>query len=186
VWILPTALLFGSPRACLCPVHTCRLGPLSVEARRFCPNAPPSAATVVKRGVLPRQVRATLVFGDWLVRHRIAVTDIDERVVARFVGARARRRSPSPRNRRLVGRGQRRARLGQRISGRTRSRLPTLASDRKPSASNGCGDLTSILIASAGRRPGRGGSIAAWRGRLSRPVSERAPLTGRRWGRPAP
>jgi len=38
--------------------------------------------------VIRRHVRAAVVFGDWLVRHRIAVADIDKRVVARFVGAR--------------------------------------------------------------------------------------------------
>ncbi len=53
--------------------------------------------------VIRRHVRAAVVFGDWLVRHRIAVADIDERVVARFVGARARWRSPSRRNGRLSG-----------------------------------------------------------------------------------
>jgi hypothetical protein len=51
--------------------------------------------------VIRRHVRAAVVFGDWLVRHRIAVADIDERVVARFVGARARWRSPTRRNGRL-------------------------------------------------------------------------------------
>lgn len=51
--------------------------------------------------VIRRHVRAAVIFGDWLVRHRIAVADIDERVVARFVGARARWRSPSRRNGRL-------------------------------------------------------------------------------------
>jgi site-specific recombinase XerD len=51
--------------------------------------------------VIRRHVRAAVVFGDWLVRHRIAVADIDERVVAQFVGARARWRSPSRRNGRL-------------------------------------------------------------------------------------
>jgi len=51
--------------------------------------------------VIRRHVRAAVVFGDWLVRHQIAVADIDERVVAQFVGARARWRSPSRRNGRL-------------------------------------------------------------------------------------
>jgi integrase/recombinase XerD len=51
--------------------------------------------------VIRRHVRAVVVFGDWLVRHRIAVSDIDERVVAQFVGARARWRCPSRRNGRL-------------------------------------------------------------------------------------
>jgi hypothetical protein len=53
--------------------------------------------------VIRRHVRAAVVFGDWLVRHRIAIADIDERVVARFVGAHARWRSPSRRNGRLSG-----------------------------------------------------------------------------------
>jgi len=51
--------------------------------------------------VIRRHLRAAVVFGDWLVRHRVAVTDIDERVVARFAGTRARWRSPSRRNGRL-------------------------------------------------------------------------------------
>ena len=51
--------------------------------------------------VIRRHVRAAVVFGDWLVRHQIAVADIDERVVAQFVGARARWRSPARRNGRL-------------------------------------------------------------------------------------
>jgi site-specific recombinase XerD len=51
--------------------------------------------------VIRRHVRAAVVFGDWLVRHRIAIADIDERVVARCVGARARWQSPSRRNGRL-------------------------------------------------------------------------------------
>ncbi len=51
--------------------------------------------------VIRRHVRAAVVFSDWLVRHRIAVADIDKRVVARFVGARARWRSPLRRNGRM-------------------------------------------------------------------------------------
>jgi integrase/recombinase XerD len=51
--------------------------------------------------VIRRHVRAAVVFGDWLVQHRIAVAGIDERVVAQFVGARVRWRSPSRRNGRL-------------------------------------------------------------------------------------
>jgi site-specific recombinase XerD len=51
--------------------------------------------------VIRRHLRAAVIFSDWLVRHRIAVADIDERVVAQFVGARARWRSPSRRNGRL-------------------------------------------------------------------------------------
>jgi site-specific recombinase XerD len=45
--------------------------------------------------VIRRHVRAAVVFGDWLVQHRIAVANIDERVVAQFGGAQARWRSPS-------------------------------------------------------------------------------------------
>jgi integrase/recombinase XerD len=51
--------------------------------------------------VIRRHVRAAVIFSDWLVRQRIAVAEIDERVVARFVGGRARWRSPSRRNGRL-------------------------------------------------------------------------------------
>jgi site-specific recombinase XerC len=51
--------------------------------------------------VIRRHLRAAVIFSDWLVRHRIAVEDIDECVVARFVGTRARWRSPSRRNGRL-------------------------------------------------------------------------------------
>ena len=46
-------------------------------------------------GVTRRYVRDTEVFGRWLGRHRIDVRDIDEAIVAQFVGRLGRRRSRS-------------------------------------------------------------------------------------------
>src|SRR2546422_1871334 len=78
--------------------HICRqirLGPLGPWIDAFVLAL---ATDGYATSVIRRHVRAAVVFSDWLVRHRIAVADIDERVVARFVGACARWRSPSRRN----------------------------------------------------------------------------------------
>ena len=120
--------------------------------------------------VIRRHVRAAVVFGDWLVRHQIAVADIDERVVAQFwVLGRAG-------GRRHVGMGVCRqwpavCAPWRRISGRTRSPVLALPSNPNPSWGNGCVDLTRIWNTSAERRPGRGESIVGTRGGCS----------GRRW-----
>src|SRR5262245_6595583 len=51
-------------------------------------------------GMRRRYVHAAGVFSTWLSRHRIAVADVDEHVVARFVSGRARWHPPSrPRQR---------------------------------------------------------------------------------------
>ncbi len=75
-----------------------RSGPLGAWIDGFVVALSTSGYTT---SVIRRHVRAAVIFSDWLVRHRIAVAEIDERVVARFAGGRARWRSPSRRNGRL-------------------------------------------------------------------------------------